>query len=276
MYKTAKHVVSRASIRRVAALTLGLFSGLLFPHSAHAQELIANGGFETGDFTGWLVRDLPGSAVPGSYFIGNNNLDFNINPPTPSTPLTQLPSVGANSGKYYAVSDSVGPGAHVLIQNFTLAPNPKSVILSFAMFINDWNGTGALNAGGRLDPFQKDGAGSIIPTQFATVDLLSGSASDFTEDVGVLNVFYLGEDGFNAANLPNPYQNFQYDITDLVRAGGTFRLRFGEVDNQFTLNQGIDDVSVHVVSVPEPGFAALTIGLVTGALALARPRKRQR
>jgi len=281
MKKTVYPSISTARIRGIAALTLGLFSAFLLPCAAQAQELILNGGFETGDFTGWEVRDFPGSASPGSFFLGNNTLDHTLTPATPSTPLNAFPSVGASQGNFYAVSDSSGPGAHALIQNFTLAPHPTNAVLSFDMFLNDWNGAGALNADGNLNPFQADGAGNTIPTQFATVDLLSGTASDFTDDVGLLNNFYLGENGFSATALPNGYEHFQYDITSLVSAGGTYRLRFGEVDNQFTLNQGIDNVSVFVTpsavaNTPEPGIAALAFGMTTGALSLIRKRKRRR
>ena len=36
------------------------------PASSRAVELITNGGFETGDFTGWIVSDLTGN-LPGSF-----------------------------------------------------------------------------------------------------------------------------------------------------------------------------------------------------------------
>jgi len=256
-------------------LTLGLILGVTLAHPAQGQELIFNGGFETGTLAGWTAVDAPGSATPGGFVIGTNAPDFNFTPPIASTPIGEFPSVGAKSGDFYAVSDSTGLGAHVLLQNFTVAPNPKQVVLSYDMFLNDWNGAGALNANGVFSPSQTNLAGKVIPTQFAAVDLLAGSAADLTSDVGILNNFYLGEDGFSATALPNGYAHFSYDITGLVQGGGTYRIRFGEVDNQFTLNQGIDNVSILATpaATPEPGSLALFIALTgSGAGFLARRR----
>jgi hypothetical protein len=260
----------------VAAVVLGLTLGIPFTPGAHAQELLTNGGFETGNLNGWKVVDAPGSTTPGSFLIGNNTPDANFNPATPSTPLEHFPSVGAKSGNYYAVSDSAGPGAHALLQNFTLAPNPRSVIFSFDMFVNDWNGAGVLNADLVLDPNQQDGMGNLIPTQFVSVDLLAGNAADLTDDVGLINNFYLGEDGYSATALPNGYEHFQYDITGLVANGGMYRVRFAEVDNQFTINAGIDNMSVYAVpaNVPEPGNMAMGLALFGGCLTLTRNRRR--
>ncbi len=158
-----------------------------------------------------------------------------------------------------------------------LRPTHKQVIFSFDMFVNDWNGAGALNADDVLSPNQTDAMGTLIPTQFASVDLLAGNAADLTTDIGLLDNLYLGETGFTAVGLPNGYQRFSFDITNFVQAGGTYRIRFGETDNQFTLNQGVDNVSVFatLAPVPEPGIATLFIGLAgTGAGFLMRRRAR--
>jgi hypothetical protein len=276
MAKAITHRSHKRNLTALAALTLGLTIGTPFTASVQAQQLIVNGGFETGNFTGWTVVDAPGSAVPGAFMIGNNTPDPNLMPSTPSTPLEHFPSAGAAGGNYYAVTDSSGPGAHALLQNFTLAPDAKSVLFSFDMFINDWNGAGALNADDVLNPNPLDGNGNLIPTQFVSVDLLSGNAADLTDDVGLIDNLYLGEDGFSATALPNGYEHFQYDLTNFVQAGGTYRIRFAEVDNQFTINAGIDNVSLVASAVPEPGSVALGATLCSGLLILASRRLRKR
>jgi len=251
----------RVKLRRLVTsgwLSLTMIIGIIAA-PAYAQQLITNGGFEAGSFAGWTIDNSADSATPGGFYIGNNVSDPALMPHSPSTPLEEFPSVGAASGNYYAVSDDSGPGAHVLLQNFNVSPDPRNVILTFDMFVNDWNGAGALNADDVFDPNQLNGMGSLIPTQFASVDLLAGTASDLTSDLGLLDNLYLGETGFSETGLPNAYQQFSFNITSFVQAGGTYRIRFGDVDNQFTINQGVDNVSIietpMVSGVPEPSAA---------------------
>lgn len=259
-----------ASLRRGMAATALLFAAGGISH-AQTKELLVNGGFETGDLTGWTAADLAGSYSPGSFVIGNNTLDNTLTPPSPSTPISQLPTVGSASGSYYAVSDSLGPGTHALIQNFTVPVDSTGATLAFRMFVNDWYGAGALNANGPLDHNQLDSHGNPVPTQFARVDLLAGNASDFDTGAGVLKTFYLGED---AGNVPNAYTSYQFDISSLVADGSSYRLRFAEVDNQFTINQGVDNVSItaDVAAIPE---CQPVILLVTGLAGIMVVRKKR-
>lgn len=263
--------------RFLIALTLGC-SALtqLAVAPAYAQtQLLTNGGFETGNFTGWTLTDLNTSGNTGAFLIGNNIPDTNLTPASPSTPLEEFPSVGARTGNYYAVTDATGAGAHALLQNFTVSAFSKSLTLSFDMFVNDWNGAGALNTAGSLDPNQQDSLGSLIPTQLARVDILAGNAADFsTSSADIVASLYLGED---AGNPPNPYTHYQFDLTSALQAGQSYRLRFGEVDNQFTLNLGVDNASlVSTLAVPEPGTPTAFVSLLatSGLLALRRRKRR--
>ncbi|HXG25088.1 MAG TPA: PEP-CTERM sorting domain-containing protein [Chthonomonadales bacterium] len=77
------------------------------------------------------------------------------------------------------------------------------------------------------------------------------------------------------ATNPNPYTSYLFDITGLVGGGGTFKLRFAEVDNQFFFNQGVDNVSIFVHGVvPEPGSLAL-LGAGIGSLLYVFRRRRK-
>lgn len=208
------------------------FALAAFAASAQGAELIVNGGFETGTIAGWTEINQNG----GSFSATSGN----------TTPLTGMATVGAASGTYYAVSDQGGPGVRGLIQNFTVGAG-LTTTLSFDMFVNDSDG-GPILGDGTLD---SNGG----PKQFASVQLLSGGAGDFDTGAGVLATFYIGVDPQN--NNPNPYTSYSFDISSLVAAGGTYRLRFAEVDNQLFLNQGVDNVSVQAVSgVPGPAAAA--------------------
>src|SRR5207248_11161878 len=76
----------------------------------HATPLLTNGGFENGNFTGWSVFNQAASATgPNVFVIGGT-----------STPQSASTTVGPASGSFYAVSDQLGPGTHVVRQSFTV------------------------------------------------------------------------------------------------------------------------------------------------------------
>jgi len=208
-------------------------------------QLITNGTFENGSLSGWTVANQAGS-FPGSGFFALSGTTL---------PQSGLTTVGAKSGTFYAVSDQAGPGTHTLIQSF-VAPAASTVVLSFDLFVNSYGGN-------FVNPIGLDFTGAA--NEHARVDILTAGAAAFTTGVGVLQNFYLGAD--SGAN-PHAYTSRSFDITSLVGAGGTFQLRFAEVDNQSNLNMGIDNVSIiaNPTGVPEPfslGLAALGLaGLV--------------
>ena len=214
--------------RRILVLTIScVSSAILLPGS----QLITNGGFETGSFSGWTVVSQAGST--GNFFVLSGD----------TTPLSGSATVGPASGSFYAVSDQTGPSALVLLQPFTVSGPLSSVVLSFSMFANSY-GEVSINAGG-LD-YTVAGA-----NQHARVDILSSGATPFDTGSGVLANFFLGAD---SGPNPHAYTNYSFDITSLVGAGGTFQLRFAEVDNVNFFNLGVDNVSVltTVGGVPEP------------------------
>ena len=218
-------------------------------------QLITNGGFETG-LAGWSVTNQAGGS--GNYFASSATV----------APQSGLPTVGPKSGLSYAVSDTGGPGAHALAQTF-LVPGPASkVILTFDMFVNDWDGGPVVNPAG-LD-FT---AGS---NQHARVDLLTPGAGPLTTTTGLLQTFYASVD---AGNDPHAYTSYSFDITSLVGSGGLFKLRFGEVDNGGVINQGIDNVSIDftAAAAPVPVPMAAYAGVVLfGGLGASRRLRRQR
>ena len=100
-----------------------------------SEELITNGDFETGDFTGWIVNDVFGSPAPGDMWYindGNVEIPYSLSDDTTDTFYASDPI----SGDYDAISDytvlaqSVGPFS-LLIQNFTLPSNISSATLSW-------------------------------------------------------------------------------------------------------------------------------------------------
>jgi hypothetical protein len=89
--------------------------------SAAQAASVINGGFETGDFTGWEVVRQNNSN--GDFFItgGESSPRSHHQIPTPS------------EGSNYAVTDQSGPGSYVLFQDIVLEAN-SSHQLSFDWF----------------------------------------------------------------------------------------------------------------------------------------------
>jgi uncharacterized repeat protein (TIGR01451 family) len=81
-------------------------------------EAIVNGGFETGDFSGWVAEDSGG----GRFVIDDGTLD----PEGPDGPLPPF------AGGYNAISQQIGPGKHVLYQEVTLPLGVASAALKWA------------------------------------------------------------------------------------------------------------------------------------------------
>jgi len=212
--------------------------------AATPVQLITNGNFEAGSLVGWTVSDLAGGSGT-----------FSFDTPGTTTPISAhtTQSTAAN-GTGYAVSDQTGPGTHALRQAFTLASS-SSVILSFDMFANDYDGGPTFGGQG----LNHVGAAN----QFARVDILSSGATAFDTGAGVLGNFFLGVD---AGADPHAFTHYSFDITALVGSGGSFQLRFAESDNQSFFNLGVDNVSIAADPVPEPMSLVL---LGTGLLGVA-------
>lgn len=219
-------------------------------------ELITNGGFESGTLAGWTTFDQAGSWVPGN---------FSISVPGTPTPHSGFATsaVGAG-GSFYAVSDQGGPGAHALLQSFSVPAGTTSLSLSFSMFVNDGDG------GPIVDPAGLDFTAGA--NQHARVDVLTAAAAALsTSAADVVANFYLGVDP--QATNPNPFTAYAFDLlaAGLV-PGSTYQLRFAEVDNQFFFNQGVDNVSILAGVIPEAGSFAIFAGLF-GYTGVTRRRK---
>ncbi len=250
-----------APAARAAALTLAL--GALCLRPAAAQQLIQNGGFETGTFSPWTTTSQGDSTF-------NVRTDGSQNDPFRST-------VGPAAGSDYAVTDQVngnssGNGDTALIQSFTVPTAPGTVLLTFNMFVDNY-----------ADPFFNTPNTTPIAldytvpgSQQARVDLLpGGDANAFDTGAGVTNLYF----GTDPGSPGLGYKPYSFDITNDVVSGGVYQLRFAEVNNEDTLYQGVDNVSVQYTpaaqpptAVPEPSSLAL---LCLGALGLAVPTRRR-
>lgn len=221
-------------MRTLASLAILLFAFA----SARADQLIVNGGFETGDLSGWTTSTT-----------GDGNFSVTS---AAATPLTFNATVGAHSGTYYAVSDDYdGSQTQFLTQTFTTPTSLSTATLSFEMFVNDVYG----------GDFGSDGPGgevSLLNSKGFLIAVLYGPIDTFDNPVG----------------SPNSYVLFSKDIASLLSANTTYELQFSSTDTTGLINVGVDDVSLITTSaVPEPATFSLSAigGLLVFWLARRKP-----
>jgi hypothetical protein len=269
-----------ASALAVTALTLVT---LATARPARAVELLTNGNFETGDFTGWFTAAKPGGIgsfvidQPGTPLPGGTVVDR-----FPTSP-NALPGGGGN---FYAVSSPPpgsdgGGGAHALYQTFAVPTGPiASLTLRFQMFVNDYGNFGSAIPPGappndlfsyfdsNLNPFGD-------PIQFGSVDLLNSGAPVFsTAAADVRRTFYRSVD--MEQGQARPYVQYEFNIAANVTAGQSYTLRFGDVQNVAVIALGVDNVSINYVSgasaIPEPGAGWLCLLVLAFGLGVGRMR----
>lgn len=221
---------------QIAALSL-----LALATAANAQQLIVNGGFESG-LSGWTVINQLGS--DGTFQVQSGL----------TTPVNAFAVPAPPQGAFAAMTDSVGPGSHALYQDFIVPAAVPQATLRFSLYIR--NAATAFSTPSSLD--------WATPTlnQQARVDIMTTSADPFSVAAGdVLQNVYQTIVG---ADLISGYNEFTIDLTALLasHAGQTLRLRFAQADNVNFFNFGVDGVSLFV---PAPSSLALA-GFVCAAL----------
>src|SRR4051794_33516615 len=224
-------------------------------------QLINNGGFEAG-FASWARQDFLGSE--GTFFLQTGS----------TSPINHDPVPAPPGGLTAAMTDAQGGGSHVLYQDFVVPTGVTAAVLQFSLFIGN-RATSPTSPNQTLfaSPSTLDWTTTALNQQ-ARVDILRAGSDPFSvaaSDV-LLNVFQTNPgDSFGPG-----YTTFAVNLGPLLgaNAGQTLRLRFAEVDNIFTFQLGVDNVSI--ASVPEPSSLALSgIGPLLG-LAYCGRRCRRR
>ena len=237
----------------IAAGAIGLIGLSSIGGAANAASIV-NGGFETGDFTGWTVVKQSGSS--GNWFITNGT----------RTPLTRFSIPGPSQGSFFSVTDQRGRGSRVLFQDIVLEAGFTHE-LSFDWFAQNRFGGGLRDAGTMA--FNRG------PNQHFRVDLVSAGFNNWfgpSSDAGVLaNII----SPVGQRNRVNGFNTTTFDLTEW--AGSTVRLAFRQVDNSNFFNSGVDAVSIKSEAVPEPASVLGLLAVGVGCVSLKRSKvKRQK
>ena len=207
-------------------------------------NLITNGGFEAngGSFAGWThVNEAGGS---GDWFIQSGT----------TSPISGFAVPAPPGPTHAAMTDTTGPGSHVLYQDVTIPTDITGGTLSFDRFVGNRNG--AFFTPASLDK-------NLFPNQQARVDIIKTSANVFSVAASdVLMNIYQTKVGDPAVSGYTAQSN---DLSSFLvaHAGQTVRLRFAEVDNQFFFQFGIDDVALNITESSVASGPAVSSGFGT-------------
>jgi hypothetical protein len=222
----------------------------LMTTAAHAN-LVTNGGFESGNFTGWTVSGPSGSGCNQSFVVSSVGDSSGCTGYAPISSSFVAPAAGAYAA--YAAFDGSGPLNRTLTQSFSipLGSNTASVTWADALGF---------------------GSGWTFPlARVYSVNLLNGS--------GGLVANLLTESFTNQTG--GILQNWTTHTSDIssylpLLSGNTAEIQFNLYVPQSFTGPGVfalDQVSVNAgTTVPEPETLAL-MGL--GLLAIAATRRRK-
>jgi hypothetical protein len=214
-----------------AALLISISGGV----ASASTELLTNGGFETGDFTGWTASIFPASN--GTVVVTSGSV----------APDSGIQVVGPSEGTFHSLTGQGGPGAYSVMQGFTVGAGLTSLVLEFDMF----SVTDAGLTDGGLDP-------SGPATQLARVDILTAGAGAF--DLGASIVHTVLAPFVDGPFSSAAYASYSQDILSFLTPGTSYQLRFAQSDNQGYMTMGVDAVSLVAAQVPLPAAGLLLVG----------------
>lgn len=204
-------------------------------------QIVQNGGFETGDFTGWEVFNMVNG---GNWFVYSGNM------------INGLEVLPPPSGTFAAVTTQGGPSSNVLIQLLEL-PNLNSIqcTVIYYYFSNAEFATPPT-----LDP------NIIEDNQQARIDIIDPETDPFNVTDGVIENFFQTQPG---DPIELGYTTLNFDLSEY--AGTTVSFRAAEVDNRGGFNFSIDNLTCEAENIARPIPTLSQWGLISmaGAMAIA-------
>jgi PEP-CTERM motif len=242
----------KRTIRQISGSAAVLAAALTFGAApAAAAPLLVNGGFEAG-FTGWTRLNQLGSE--GTFALQTGT----------SSPVNGDPVPAPPGGLSAAMTDALGPGSHVLYQDFVIPVGTLSGTVSFSVFVG--NRATAFSTPATLD------FSTPALNQQARVDIVRTTADPFS--VAAADVLTNLFQTIVGSPLVSGYNTITVNLSSLLadNAGSTLRLRFAETDNVFSFQFGVDNVNVDAsaTAVPEPATMLLVGMAMAGAIVRRR------
>jgi hypothetical protein len=207
---------SRASAAIAAVLALLVAVALLAPLSANAAT-VSNGGFETGSLSGWLVQN----SGSGNWFAYSGT----------TSPVSSNTIAAPPQGSFAAVTDTLGPGTHILYQDVGLEPaftHKLSLIVYY-------------RSSGILATPSPDSLDYTVPSnEQYRIEVMKPSAPlNSVNPADILLTVFRTRVGDPLTLAPTAM------TADLTPFGGqTVRLRLAEVDNLAVFNASADAASL--------------------------------
>ena len=223
-------------------------------YSNAQDDIVQNGSFETGDFTGWETYNQSNA---GNWYIYSGNM---VNGRTVLTPPV---------GTYAASTEQQEPSSNVLIQDLEL-PLGSTIQCSLIYYY-----TTQLEGGD--DDFVSPPTLALDqgPNQQARIDIINPDTDPFNVTDGVIENLFQTQpgDSFNVG-----YTTLNFDLSQY--AGTTVSLRAAEVDNQGIFLFSIDDVSCETellsTAIPTLGqWSMLAMAALFAAAAILVIRRRR-
>lgn len=239
---------------KLCSLVLCLFLLISITNVNAQDEIVENGSFETGDFTGWEVFNQTNG---GNWFVyEGDTVDGN---------LVLEPPVGT----YAASTSQISRSSNVLLQDLEL-PEVDSILCSVIYY---YFTTPFEPPFGFVSPPTLDVNGG--PNQQARIDIIEAEANPFNVTDGVIvNLFQTQPGDFFDVG----YTTINFDLSEY--AGTTVTFRAAEADNLGRFLFSIDNLTCEAESIARPiptlsqwGLIAMAGLFLIAAIFVMRKRK---